>query len=54
MLLTNGRLGLTEEFLDDKEVINKNDELDFGDSDENNLHTNDKSFEDFLNMIMNI
>ena len=47
-VLTSGRLGLTEEFLDDKEVINKNDELDFGDSDENNLHTNDKSFRRFF------
>ncbi len=47
-VLTNGRLGLTEESLDDKEVINKNDELDFGDSDENNLHTNDKSFRRFF------
>ena len=47
-VLTNGRLGLTEEFLDNKELINNNDELDFGDSDEKNLNTSDKSFERFF------
>ena len=47
-VITNGRLGFNEDLLDDKEEINKNDELDFGDSDKNNLHTNDKSFRRFF------
>ena len=47
-VVTNGRLGLIEGLLNDKEVINKNDELDFGDSDENNVDTNDKSFQRFF------